>query len=139
MSTVLTVRRDGARTWVEPPEPSAVSWVPQQWVERVLSRYEREDHDVVDRFVSEHPELLGLLAEAPERIDEIFGPGTPVTLRISHDDEPGATDERQLHLLIHTNASVDEALALMNQLDDTWWLRHAPRVHGSLVIDVFFV
>jgi hypothetical protein len=92
----------------------------------------------VIRFVRDHHELPLLLAEAKERIADVFGPRTPLILQVVRD--PEAEEHRpELSLFIETGLSVDEARAKLAKLDDGWWLDAMPRANGWLNIALEYV
>lgn len=76
--------------------------------------------DTVRRFLVRHPYLLELLPDAFRHVRRLFGADTPIELDITTD--PEGTGPDVLFAYIVTSRPVDEALVLLNQLDEQWYL-----------------
>jgi len=90
---------------------------------------------VID-FVRRRPALLALLEESHTYLRQHF-PLAPLRLQVHHD--PEAVGVSELVVSIVTRLSADEALDLLDQFDQAWWLTNAPRAHGELVITLSYL
>ena len=81
--------------------------------------YSLRNAQTIGRFLQQHPHLIDFLLESYPYIEKYFGTQTKVFLDIFLDPELA---EEQLLASIETSLSVDEALTLLNKLDDEWFL-----------------
>src|SRR5438876_9770009 len=90
----------------------------------ILAPYELRDRDDVLSYLTENPDLLPVLADAPERIRGVFGASAVIALEITRyfDGPPG---NRDLWIKIPVPPDIDEALAKLHMLDSTWTV-HLP-------------
>ncbi len=100
--------------------------------------YTVRNHAEVQYFLRQHPFLLGVLAEAHERIPRYF-PAPQLSLWIMSDPERGAGDACELVLSIETALEVADAMERRERLADEWWLDALPATGGKLSIDLEFV
>jgi hypothetical protein len=89
----------------------------------------------VSQMLGEIPGLASLLLEAKEKIDQIFGPASALSLDVVY--PAGVPSEMELY--IHTSLSVDESIAALDQLHESWWLDVMPRAEQRLTIQVTHV
>jgi len=83
-------------------------------------------------FLQSYQFLLPLLIEAYYWIEDCFGPYPQVFLEVVTD--PEAIDDRQLVVFIRTDLDPVEALAKLDQLDKSWWLKASHGSRGKLCI-----
>lgn len=76
--------------------------------------------DRVRHFLKNHPVLVDLLPEAFEKARQIFGIETPIELEVISD--PEGIGPETLFAYIVTSLPTDDALSLMDRLDDQWYL-----------------
>ncbi len=87
-------------------------------------QFELRDESGVRTYLRKYPFLLTLLLEAKTQVVRIFGEGTKAVLQISVDPNDLSA---QLFIVIPTQLSAKEALALFDQLDQEWWLEATKR------------
>ncbi len=80
--------------------------------------YTIEEPDSVVTFIHKYPDVYEVLFKAPDHIKQIFG-DVSLNLELYHDPEE---DYEGLFIIINTKLSPEEALRLLDQLDDEWWL-----------------
>ena len=103
---------------------------------RLQEHYDAEDWDAVSDFLSRHPALPSLLVDASPRLNDAFGAGRPVHLRLVAGYEQ---DEPTLLFADITNAADPMlALAQMNRFEDDWWLDAMTSAEGLLHFSVEF-
>ena len=95
--------------------------------------YRFNDREAVTGFIYRHDFLVELLIEARKHIRTHFGPDTPAALEVFHDPE-GEHGEPELLALIETTLPPEQALSLLDCLDETWWLEALPRSQFILTI-----
>ena len=100
----------------------------------LASLYVFADHTAVRAFLLYDPVIRALLFDAFPRITLVFGAAAQVTLDVLHDPE-GGSDPPFLTALITTELDPEQALAHLEEFDESWW-REVGRRHGQLVIDV---
>jgi tetratricopeptide (TPR) repeat protein len=105
--------------------------------EALRSLYNLEEPDLIAEFVQQNSFLVELLAEAPRRINSVFGEETKLVLRLSQDPED--VDSRKLFINILTTLSAQEAFPLLERLDEEWWLDISDRADGKLNIRLRYV
>ncbi len=94
--------------------------------------YEVRDPSKVAEFLSENLFLLDLLKEIPAQIRKFFGNGQKLILEFFWNPEDPAW--HQVHVLVPTKLSVDEAFATMEKFDEAWWLENFARADMKLQI-----
>jgi len=107
-----------------------VSRTEVEWIERLYTLRERAE---VLGFLERHPFLVSLLLEAYGQIGNYF-PGSQIFLEVLTD--PEAFNDYQLIASIATNLGPDEAIDMLEQFDENWWLDALDRAQGKLCIDV---
>ena len=95
--------------------------------------YRFDDREAVTGLLYRHDFLVELLIEARQHIRTHFGPDTPAALEVFHDPE-GEHGEPELLALIETTLPPEQALSLLDCLDETWWLEALPRSQFILTI-----
>jgi hypothetical protein len=98
-----------------------------------LSRiYTMPDRSSVEAYVGQHPELIEVLREAPDRIGEHF---PYMALELAMSSDPESEDD---HLVLWINAPDDPEAAIRQLLGLTrqWWGDIRRRNEGKLVISV---
>ena len=71
--------------------------------------------------------------EASEEIEQIFEPDVRLFLELEEDPEE---DFDELFIVIQTDKEGEEALALLSELDETWFLEVLPRARNLLNLTV---
>jgi len=126
----------GQESWSE-SATVATRFMPAPWRDRVLALYECDDRDRASAFIQRNPEVTGLLAEAPGHVEDWFGLGTPMTLRVyTHPEEE---DAEEIFVLVHFPGSAEEARKKLALFDERWWLDVAAAAGGRLGFNVLFV
>ncbi len=99
----------------------------------VLAReYEIRNPSEVALFLRENTFLLGLLEEIPEQIRKYFGSEQDLVLEFFWNPEDPTW--HQVHVLVPTKLSVDEAFSLMEKFDRNWWLENFGRADMKLQV-----
>jgi hypothetical protein len=99
----------------------------------VLAReYEIRNPSKVAEFLSENLFLLDLLKEIPAQIRKFFVEAQPLILEFFWNPEDPTW--HQLHVLVPTKFSVDEAFSTMEKFDEAWWLENFARADMKLQI-----
>jgi hypothetical protein len=104
--------------------------------EIVESLYKVEGSARVHRFVREHPELFSILLRTRTEIYSLFGLKTPL-IRMEEDFEDEF--EPRLVAMIQTTLDANRAMALLDELDDHWWLSTSFTVRNLMKIDVEYI
>jgi len=86
---------------------------------RVSQRFTYLEDETVKAFLADHPQVAQILLDAFPRIEEFFGKGTAVFLRLSCDQE----SEPTLSANIQTALDVSEARAARKRFHLSWWMR----------------
>jgi hypothetical protein len=100
---------------------------------RWTSLYEVENLGDVAGYVSEHPTLIPVLAEAPDEIAAVFGHEVRPYLRLNCDAEDG---DCWLTVGIPVTDPGPAALPFIDALDERWWLSRMQTTDAVLVFDV---
>lgn len=95
--------------------------------------YSFDDEAVVIPFLIKHSDLISFLVEAGNKIQDIFGQ-VQIKLRLIYD--PEISDEPKLWGEIYTELTVDDALAKLNEFDETWFFSNALKSQGKVQFDV---
>jgi transcriptional regulator with XRE-family HTH domain len=98
-----------------------------------IGRIEGSGTAEVDRLLHKHPELKPILDEAANELT-ILSPDARLTLAALPDPEYG--DAQQLFLGVSTDLPDDQAIEALRRFDQEWWVHHAGRTRGLLVIDL---
>lgn len=99
----------------------------------VLAReYEIRNPSKVAEFLSENLFLLDLLKEIPTQIRKVFGKRQNLALEFFWNPEDPTW--HQIHVLVPTKLSVDEAFSEMEKFDNAWWLENFGRANMKLQI-----
>lgn len=85
-----------------------------------LSSCEIKDTKAVQGFLEKHPNVARCLPDGIRCARRVFGAGTPIRLRVSQDRE--ASDISVLFADILSPLELSEAQALLDELDDMWYL-----------------
>ena len=86
-------------------------------------------------FLDKYPVLVPLLLEACGKIGNYFS-YPQLSLEVLTD--PETDGDRQLVMFIGTNLAPDEALPMLEQFDENWWLDASREAQGNLCIHVEF-
>ena len=109
---------------------------PQRLMDEVWDIYQFRDGgeaSAIAQFLMQQPFLLSLLVEASEEIEQIFEPDVRLFLELEEDPEE---DFDELFIVIQTDKEGEEALALLSELDETWFLEVLPRARNLLNLTV---
>jgi hypothetical protein len=116
--------------------PESVGFVNEQRYKALEQYYAFVEPSKVLHFVSTHPDLIPVLLEAHEVMKEHF-PSSEIMLKISPGREEA--EEDQLFAYILTSYPVDEALAKLDAIDETWFLNRATQVKDRFNFNLAFV
>jgi hypothetical protein len=105
-------------------------------LKRLESLYLPRDSARVREFISRNAGLAGLLLEAYRQIEVYFGTNPPVALEVVSD--PEAEDFEELFAYIITSLEPGEALARLEELDESWFLDQLDRAGGKFNLNLEF-
>ena len=88
----------------------------------------------VRRFLETHFFLFDLIPEALSRARRIFGPNTKVELEVVKD--PEGDNPEILFAYIVTSLPVNDALGLIDKLDDEWFLDQSDKVQDTFNLNL---
>ncbi len=109
----------------------------QSNISELSKLYLFSDDGEVKRFLLRNQFLIEVLKEIPTQICNYFGNNQAISLRVSYDpDSFGSSD---LWVDILTTLSAQEAIPLLDEFDEQWWLENMNRVSGELNITLKFV
>lgn len=93
------------------------------------------EHSKVEiiRFIKDNYFILEVLIKAPKHITSIFGSNVNLYLELHHDSEENSMS---LFITIKTNLSPENALNLLDKLDEEWWLYVEDNISNILEIMV---
>ncbi len=100
----------------------------------LLRDYSVSSDSNLAEFLGEHPDLVGLLHEARQKIREYFGSDAKFQLDLTAD--PDDRSSRELFVRIISNLRTKEALRILDRLDEEWWLDASGASHGNMNITV---
>jgi hypothetical protein len=92
--------------------------------------YVIEDRAAVPRFIDEY-HLRGLLLQARQHLNSIFGEDSMKTLSVVSDDE----GFEELFCLVGVKGDMEHWRAALRRFDREWWLSHATQGTGRLNFD----
>jgi len=125
------LRESSCRIWHNEgmPTTSFYSSDPMTALSRI---YTIPDRSAVEAYISQHSELIAVLAEAPDRIKEHF---PYIALELAMSSDPEAEHD---HLVLWINAPDDPEAAIRQLLCLTrkWWGNIRRRNEGKLVISI---
>lgn len=99
----------------------------------VLARdYEIRNPEKVGEFIGKNLFLIDLLEEIPAQIRKFFGNEQKLILDFFWNPEDPTW--HQVHVLVPTKLSIDEAFATMEKFDEAWWLENFGRADMKLQI-----
>jgi len=127
---------DVSRPLLTPAEVDDLLTSPSGVSESLESLYANADFPDVSKFVIDNPYLATLLKEAHGALRKIFPENR---LRLEHRIDPEVPEDEKLFVWVETRASVEDALAQLDDFEDRWWLDNLEKAHGKLLIDVEFV
>lgn len=88
----------------------------------------------VKKFLWNYNLIIDTLFEAYKQIKIIFGENmAEIYLELNRDPEE---DVEELFIIVKTNLSPDQSLALLNKLDEAWWLYIDYEIRKILEIDI---
>lgn len=100
--------------------------------------YTFRDRDDVTAFLAEHPSLPDLLVEASSRIARLFPLPQPLALEIFRNIEEDEA-EGILFVVIPTKLTPEEALRLLDRLDDDWLVDAVRQTRGRFNVNLEYV
>ena len=106
----------------------------QQLIGRLAKLYTFNDYVSVTNFLRGNAFLLDVLLEAYAKIQDHFGLHTNVVLEVFID--PEADNDQELFALIQTDLPLEDALDLLDEFYEKWWLDALPAARCKLTIDV---
>ena len=98
-------------------------------------KYSFRDPRAIRRFLQAHPDLVGVLLEAPEHIDQHFV-DCELVLELSRNY--CKSGRSLLFVYIRTALPVDDALDRLDALDDAWFLGLPDTIADWLCADIEF-
>jgi len=99
--------------------------------------YTFRDREDVTAFLVEHPALPDLLVEASSRIARLFPLPQPLALEVFHNIEE--EDEGILFIVVPTKLVPDEALRLLDRLEDDWLIDAVRRTGGRFNVNTEYI
>jgi hypothetical protein len=87
----------------------------------------------VTHYLLKNPKLIGIINNAIEQI-RIYFPGEKLKLRVKFDPEIDS-DEGTLFLLIVTKKEPEEAIELLDELNEKWWFEVKLKTDEKLIIE----
>lgn len=129
------VSSDVASIWIDTGTATTKLAEPQLGI--LAGRFEFEDFNAVVGYLQYHAFLIPLLFEAYEYIRATFAAQAAPRLRVSQDPDGEALSE--LVLAIRTDLPADQAIRLLDQFDDAWWLDAMPRAACRMTITLDYV
>lgn len=109
--------------------------IDQTEIEQIEKLYTLRERSEVLKFLDNHPFLVPVLLEAPEKIRDYF-PGDSLILDMAIDPESSSPEDDRLVLLIATDIEADESVDRLWELDNAWWLNAAQRSQHKMFIDL---
>lgn len=113
--------------------------VPQSSAEeiasRIAQRYVYSEGAGIETFLADYPHVAKILLAAIPKIEEFFGKGVVVSLRISCDQESDPT----LSVNIQTALEVSEARAARKSFNTLWWMRRSEGDELPLTFNLEYV
>lgn len=106
-------------------------------VDELREQYEFRNRPVVKDYLESNPALFEMLRVARDKIAEYFGPETCAVLDVIKDNE--VDDDERLFVFIQTTLGADEALDLLDELYERWWLDALAEIQPKLSMDVEFI
>lgn len=91
--------------------------------------YLLREPDILVNFLREHSYLVEILLEGFFKIGDVFGPTPSLELELHIDPEE---NYEEVFALIRTYQAPEEALRLLNKLDEEWFLNVIGRTKGKL-------
>lgn len=106
----------------------------ESYIDSLESIYIFENPVEVKKFLWTYNSIIDTLFEAYKQIKIIFGENmAEIYLELNRDPEE---DVEELFIIVKTNLSPDQSLALLNKLDETWWLYIDYEIRKILEIDI---
>jgi hypothetical protein len=115
--------------------PSITTCTPQIDIVHLKAQFFLRGESEILQFIATNQFLLDLLPEAQSNIINYF-PGSELALRVI--TNPEGVDDSQLVLFIITNLTPEDALSMLQQFDDAWWIDALDRTQGKLCITLEF-
>ncbi len=88
-----------------------------EWLEQRMTFLDERE---VRRYLTEHPEVVPVLAEGLDRLPSFFAADTSMVLRVSSDPEE-EDDPATLIAYIQTPLEPEHAMPLLDRFNDAWW------------------
>ena len=105
----------------------------QRYIAQIQERYTLGDKGAVWQFLFAHPGLAPILIQAYDLV-QAHAPEAQLSLRVVQEpEEPGWG---QLLAAVRTSLPVDQALALLERLDDEWFQTQPSWVDDLFAFDV---
>jgi len=93
----------------------------EEMTSRITQRYVYSEGAGIETFLADYPEVAKILLAAIPRIEDLFGKGAIISLRVSSDQESDST----LSANIRTRLEVSEARAARKSFNTSWWMRQS--------------
>jgi hypothetical protein len=106
-------------------------------IQYLLNSFHVEHSSSVAKFLQRNLFLLELLIEASKKIKTYFENNVEMSLEVIADPENASS--RQLYIFIHTQLETQDALLLLDKLDEDWWLDVAPKANGLMNISLGYL
>ena len=105
----------------------------QRYIAQIQERYVLSDKGAIWQFLFAHPGLAPILIQAHDLV-RTHAPDAQIELRVVQ--EPETPGWSQLLAAVRTSLPVDQALALLERLDEEWFSRQPGWVDDLFVLDV---
>lgn len=102
----------------------------------VIAAFNLMNSSLVIRFLRENLHLVRLILTARSKIADYFGQTTPLALSIAQDPDEGA---EELYFFIQTKLSAKEAVPLLEEFEEAWWLDALPQARCKMTIKLEYV
>ena|SRR5258708_15631255 len=110
---------------------------PKQTAPAALAAYTMPNEEEIVAFLEARPRLVGIVDEAPNRVERVFGKKLPMRLKVFYDREEPGSAELVVEIVTGksgTEAWIDADLNLLRLHED--WLVGIPR---DVISDILFV
>ena len=107
----------------------------EEMISRIAQRFTYTKGKGVETYLTDYPNVAKTLLAAAPKIEEFFGKGVVVSLRVSCDQESGPI----LSANIQTALEVSEARAARKSFNTSWWMRQSGTDELPLAFNVEYV
>lgn len=98
---------------------------------------EIRDRSQLEEIEARAPGLKALIIEAAEHVKGKFRGLASAVVEVDPSEEPG--EPGQAHLVVETSIDAVRARALLDELDEAWWLGNLHRAGGRLSLGLRLV